>query len=203
MKFSENLTPEQKEELASVYDLAETCKYDAHHAKFVTELSLQLFDVLRDVHHLGDKERFWLICAGLLHNIGWVEGKKHAKKSQQIILNTSLLHMKNKERLIIGSISRYHCGEIPDIRHDHFAALRPQEQTTAMILSAILQIAEALDHTHQQKFTQCKISVTENKVKLKLKANAPCSDEIQLAKDRSKLLRDAIRHKIQFTVTPS
>ena len=52
------------------------------HVKFVTGLALQIFDELNDLHHLGNKERFWLICAGILHSIGWVEGgKNHAKKS--------------------------------------------------------------------------------------------------------------------------
>jgi len=204
MKFSENLTSKQKEKLASAYNLAETCGYDTPHVKFVTELALQLFDGLGEMHNMGAKERFWLVCAGLLHSIGWVNGgKNHAKKSMEMILNTSLLHLKNKERLIVGSISRYHCGEAPDLKHDHFAALQPHEQTTVTTLAALLQVAEALDYSHKQKFTKLKVSIKKKRINILLKANTSCSEEIKLAEDRCELLAKALDHKIRFVVKPS
>ena len=201
MKFSENLTSKQTDKLASAYALAETCGYDTPHVKFVTGLALEIFDGLSELHHLGNKERFWLICAGILHSIGWVEGgKNHAKKAQEIILNTSLLHLKNKERLIIGSIARYHCGENPNIKNDHFAALQSNEQKITTLLSAILQVAEALDVSHKQKFTTLKITIKKNRINLLLRATTSCSDEIKLAKDRSKLLKKTLERDIRFIV---
>lgn len=204
MKFSENLTAKQKNKLASVYNLAETCGCLTPHAQFVTGLALQLFDELSELHGLGSKERFWLTCAGLLHSIGWVNsGKNHAKQSLEMILNTTLLFLKNKERLIVGSIARYHCGETPDPKHDHFAALQPDEQTSTTILSAILQVAEALDHWHKQKFILLKVTLKKKTIKISLKAETTSSKEIKLAEKRCRLLEQALQREIRFVVKPT
>ena len=50
----------------------------ARHAAFGAskKLSLELFDALQDLHKLGKRERCWLECAAILHDVGlpqWTE----------------------------------------------------------------------------------------------------------------------------------
>ncbi len=161
MDWSASLDPEQNPELKAVFELAKTCGYEASHCNHVTQLALQLFDQLQEIHHLGDQERFWLTCAGILHDIGWIEGwQSHHKTGLQIILSTPILPFNNRDRLMVGSIVRYHRKALPSTRHDHFAALEETERRTVKILAAILRFANDLDRSHQLvvQHIRCKIS---------------------------------------------
>ncbi len=107
----------EDEYLQPAIHLAEYCKYDANHAWQVTKLALQLFDDLFTLHHLSTEKRYLLACAGILHDIGWINGwKNHHKSTLEIILNTKLLPFDSKMRLLIGSIARYHRGALPSLR---------------------------------------------------------------------------------------
>jgi exopolyphosphatase/guanosine-5'-triphosphate,3'-diphosphate pyrophosphatase len=151
------LTAEQIQALELVNNLAQTCTHEFDHAKHVTYLALRLFDELLHLHQLGAEQRFWLQCAGLLNDIGWVEGwKEHHKASLQIILSTPLLPFSGKERLIIGSIARYHRRALPDLKHDHYKALEPDEREIVNKLAALLRLADGLDSTHLRRVRDIK-----------------------------------------------
>lgn len=156
----DRLDPEQHPELKPIFELAETCTYEASHSIHVTRLALQLFDELHQIHQLGDNERFWLTCAGILHDIGWTEGwRAHHKTGLHIILSTAILPFNNRDRLIVGSIVRYHRKALPSTRHDHFAALEETERQKVKILAAILRFANGLDRSHRLivQHVRCKI----------------------------------------------
>ena len=141
---------DEERRLRMVRRLAESCEYEEEHSRHVTQLSLQLFDELRSLHYLGAEERSWLLYGGLLHDIGWVEGRKgHHKTSLRLILNGLDSPFDERERRIIGSIARYHRGALPKDKHDHFAALSPIDQYRVTILSALLRVADGLDRTHR------------------------------------------------------
>ena len=127
-----NKMPEHRQEnprLHPVMQLAQICEFEAGHSRHVTFLALRLFDELQPLHQLGPEERFWLQAGSLLHDIGWVEGwRSHHKTSMRIILSTPMLPFSNKERLIIGSIVRYHRKGLPKAKHDNYAALPPASQ---------------------------------------------------------------------------
>jgi exopolyphosphatase/guanosine-5'-triphosphate,3'-diphosphate pyrophosphatase len=111
---------------------------------------MRLFDELKELHGLGAEERFWLQCAGILHDIGWIEGQKgHHKTSLRIILAEQHLPFDERERNIVGSIARYHRRKLPNKGHRNFAALRRDERQKVKALSAILRVADGLDFTQQ------------------------------------------------------
>jgi len=160
-----DVQPEEKERLLSVIHLAETCNYDVDHTHRVTQLSLLLFDDLASVHNLGMRERYWLEYAALLHDIGWIEGQKgHHKVALRIILTTPMLPFDSKERLIIGSIARYHRRALPNLSHDHFATLSPEEQQIVQILASLLRLADGLDLTLQNRFRELSCKVTKRRI---------------------------------------
>ena len=120
------------------------------------------------MHHLGYPERDLLHYAGILHDIGWVEGwKEHHKVSLRIILTTQLLPFTNKERLMVGSIARYHRKALPDLKHDHFAALTPPECSVVELLSGILRLADGLDHAHQNRVRDVTLRASAHKITIR------------------------------------
>ena len=136
--------------LQAVLQLAKGCDYEVAHTHQVTRLALQMFDQLGSLHGLNEKSRFWLQCGALLHDIGWMQGRKgHHKASLQIILDTDILLFNQQERLIVGSIARYHRKALPKEKHQHFAALSASDQRRVSALSAILRVADGLDNTHR------------------------------------------------------
>ena len=160
-----DVTTEQESVLQSCIRLAQSLEYPAEHTHQVTRLALRLFDELSSLHGLGTVERHWLHCASLLHDIGCVEGwKGHHKTTLRIIQSTQLLPFSSKERLIIGSIARYHRKSLPDIKHDHFAALEADEQARVMALSAMLRLADGLDSTHQSRVQDILVDITKKKI---------------------------------------
>ena len=134
----------------SARELAKTCLTDMRHTEHVTRLALQLFDQLKELHQMGEVERNWLEIAAVLHDAGWVEGwQAHHKASLRIILKSPLLPLDQHQRLIIGSIARYHRRALPSLEHDHYAALGDAERKLVDWLAAILRLADGLDSTHQ------------------------------------------------------
>jgi exopolyphosphatase/pppGpp-phosphohydrolase len=191
------LSADQQPILQSVLRLAQTCEYDAHHTLQVTRLAVQLFEEFQPYHHLLEADRLHLVYAGILHDIGWIEGQHdHHRTSLRIILTTSMLTFTNKERLIIGSIARYHRKSLPDPKHDHFAALDSDEQIKVSIMASFLRLADALDRTHRQRVKNFSCRITPKRITLTCQTAAPASEEYQAALQKGDLLQKLYQRKL-------
>jgi exopolyphosphatase/pppGpp-phosphohydrolase len=193
-------TIEPSSPLTAVLQLAKTCDFDSAHTNQVARLALRLFDELQPLHNLSPKERNWLHYAALLHDIGWIEGwKEHHKVTLRIIMTTPLLPFSNKERMIIGSIARYHRKSLPDLKHDHYAALSEEERTIVDLLAAILRLADGLDASHQGQVCDLTcIKISNKKIKLSCSAKAETKEEIQAALDKSDLLKKVFHRGLEI-----
>ncbi len=112
-------------------------------------MALQLFDGTGELHELNGEMRFLLRCAALLHDVGWTGGRKgHHKTSLKIIAGSPALPFSRRERLVVGSIARYHRKALPRKRHAHYAALNAGDRRAVRVLGGILRVADALDRSH-------------------------------------------------------
>jgi len=197
-----NKMPEPRQEnprLHPVMQLAQICEFEAGHSRHVTFLALRLFDELQPLHQLGPEERFWLQAGSLLHDIGWVEGwRSHHKTSMRIILSTPMLPFSNKERLIIGSIVRYHRKGLPKAKHDNYAALPPASQRVTSQLSAFLRLADGLDRSHCSLVSDLSCRISDNKITIFCKVQQPAEDELASAMGKSDLLRKVYKKKVDI-----
>ena len=181
-------------EEAAVLQLARECHYEEGHTNQVTRLALRLFDELAALHGLGPRERFWLECAGLLHDIGWIEGQEgHHKTALRIIRDSRILPLGRRERLIIGGIARYHRGALPKEKHEHFADLAPADRETVRALAAILRVADGLDRTHGDVVRDLSCQVTEKSVTLRCQVTGPAEEERQAALAKGDLFEQVFR----------
>lgn len=192
-----NLDNQQQIDLKAVVALAKTCDYEAGHSYQATRLALLLFDDLEPLHKLGLEQRFWLECAGILHDIGWIEGwHEHHKTSQRIILTTPLLPFSNRERLIIGSIARYHTKALPNIAHDHFASLEPEDRQVVCVLAACLRLADGLDHTHHNRVKDLRCKIKPKKIIVVCEAISMAEEEAIAAQRRSDLMAEVFQRPV-------
>jgi len=199
MEFINQITPEQDATLQTVLHLAQTCEYEAQHTHQVTRLALRLFDELQPLHGYGITERLQLHYASILHDIGWVEGwKEHHKKGLEIILSTQMLPFDGKERLIIGSIARYHRKALPDESHDHYAALNETERTIVKKLGGCLRLADGLDRSHKSLVHDLTCKINPERILMRISTYGAALGEEAAALKKSDLLEMAFERKIVF-----
>ncbi len=188
----------QNPEIEPVYKLAESCLYEAGHAHQVTKLAVALFDELQPLHGLGQHHAFLLICAGLLHDIGWLEGGKgHHKATLRLILQSGLLPWDVRQRLIVGSIARYHRKALPKPTHDHFAALSQADQKDVYTLGGILRVADGLDRTHRSVVRRLTCHADEDSIAIHCYTSRPAEAECIKAQTKGGLLRIAFKRDLE------
>lgn len=197
MDFMKTLNNEQVEIIRAITTLSETCGYEVEHTRHVTHLALRIFDDLQDLHQLSQHHRFWLLCASLLHDIGWSEGwRGHHKTGLRIILETPMLPFDHKERLIIGSIVRYHRRALPDLKHDHYAALDIAERMVVDRLAAILRLADGLDRTHRRLVRDIACNFSDGKIMVQCVCRVPAHQEEEYGREKGALLEKVFKRKL-------
>jgi putative phosphoesterase len=185
--------------LASSIDLAKSCGYESDHADQVMTIALNLFDELQPLHELGPDERFLLQNAAILHDIGWINGqKKHHKTSLRIILEDPTLLLDEREKLIIGSIARYHRAALPNKKHSHYSSLESSERKIVSVLAGILRVADGLDRTHQRVVKSVKCEVMLDKIVIRCLVARSSEADRQAALDKGQLLEKTFNKKLSI-----
>ena len=119
------------------------------HCRHVTMLALRLFDDLQHLHGLGLHDRFLLGCAGDLHDIGWKYGQQgHNRRGAAMVFTDETLPFDLKERGLLAFIVLSHRGKIRLVKDPYLDFISPEYRKNALMLSAILRIADGLDYPH-------------------------------------------------------
>jgi exopolyphosphatase/pppGpp-phosphohydrolase len=195
-----HLTPSDGDDdqvLDAVRKLSEVYTYSVDHIQHTTDLVLTLFDELAPLHRLGPKERFWLRCAALLHDIGKPQGNKgHHKTARDIILETPHLPFEQPERKIIASIARYHRRAWPKDKHDLFSSLSPVHQRAVIILASILRVGDGLDSPHRGNVESLSCRFSPDEITIKCMVKKKAKKERKRALQKGKLLEFAFERKL-------
>lgn len=166
---------ERKEKIQSDHDftndiiccaknMADRYHCNRAHTDNVTYLALNLFDSIRKIHGLGKRERLLLEIAIILHNCGDYIDLNHCKEnSYQIIMSTELIGLSHKEREIVAQLVHYSTDNFPRFSH-YMDGIDKDTYIKLSKLFAIFVIANALDKSHTQKFSDVKISLKQNKL---------------------------------------
>jgi putative phosphoesterase len=160
-----------KSTIDKVRTAARAFTFDESHAEQDRKLALMIFDQTRQLHSLESKERYWLECAAILHDIGLSRGTKgHHKSTLRLILNDPQLPFTYEERYIIGSIARYHRKALPSKKHFNLKPVNPIERQKIAILSSILRVADALDSSHKSVVQKISVKSFPNHIVLRITA---------------------------------
>jgi len=135
--------------LSAARSLGRKYQYDEIHAERVRQLSMVLFDELKDEQRLNETHRLYLEIAALLHDIGlFVSSRAHHKHSYYLISSSELFGLRKHEMDVIANIARYHRRALPQRSHIPFISLDRNERVIVSKLSAILRVVNALDKDH-------------------------------------------------------
>ncbi len=191
------LEKQNESRIEEVLKTARSFNYNEEHSSQVTRLAMRLFDELAELHGFGAGERFWLQCAGILHDIGWIEGQKgHHKASLRIILAEPHLPFDERERNIVGSIARYHRKKLPNKGHSHFAVLPRDERQKVRGLSAILRVADGLDFTQQSLVKDITCEVSPEQVTINCTVSGEAEIEEKRAMEKGDLFEKVFNRKL-------
>lgn len=143
------------------------------HVQMVSVIALTLFDSMKKIHGLGQRERLLLECAVYLHDCGkYVSLVDAAECNYQIIMATEIIGISHTEREILAQVVRF--NTLPMESFESLARrtnLGLAEYLTVTKLAAILRLANAMDRSHLQKVEQIKAAVHEEELRINLITN--------------------------------
>lgn len=147
LKFSHNF---EDDILTTSRNMAKRYRCNTTHCQMVERYALDIFDITRKYHGLGNRERLLLQIVTILHDCGkFISLREPADCSYNIIMATEIIGLAHSEREMVANIVRY--GQI-DFEYDN-------DNVLVAKLTAILRLADAMDRSHRQKMTDCKVNV--------------------------------------------
>ena len=146
--------------------------WEPDHAVQVRKLALTLFDQLKDLHTLGDRERRILEAAALLHDIGFsVSEAKHHKHSYRLIRAQKLPGFTADEVELIANVARYHRKAHPKKKHANLSQLSRKERVVISELSGILRLADGMDRSHLSSVKELQCRMEDDQLFVEVKGN--------------------------------
>jgi exopolyphosphatase / guanosine-5'-triphosphate,3'-diphosphate pyrophosphatase len=174
--------------------------YDAPHAHHVSQLALNLFYQLHDLHQLPEKYASVLNAAALLHDIGlFIAGPKHHKHSYYLIKSSGMKSFNKLDLELVANVARYHRKAHPSPKHLGFSQLAPANQDAVRKLSALLRVADALDFRREQRISSVSCALDKDKtLTISAAASANIGEEIEWALKRGKLMQEVFNLKLSL-----
>lgn len=169
------------------------------HSLHVTALALSLFDQTATLHQLGPHERALLEYAGLLHDVGWKYGEKgHSARSRDMILRDEYLPLDLPGRALVGIAARAHRKGVVPEDDPLYRVLPTSDQRSAIVLSAILRLADGLDYLHSSAVDGIGCMVTPGVIIITVQARTDVSAERLRAQAKSDLLARALGRQVEI-----
>jgi exopolyphosphatase/guanosine-5'-triphosphate,3'-diphosphate pyrophosphatase len=171
--------------------------FDENHGQQVARLASALFDQLKPIHGMGEKERRILRTAALLHDVGgFVSYKGHHKHSMYLIARAELPGFTPREMHLMGAIARYHRKAAPSTLHPEFSQLPAADRERVRRCAALLRVADALDKEHRQKIQDVNVSVKGRIVQIRVEGANDLLLEQWALKKKDDLFRDVFSFQI-------
>ncbi len=182
----------EAERAESLEQVCQKYLYDAPHAQHVSQLALNVFYQLQNLHQLPEKYTSILSAAAMLHDIGlFISHPKHHKHSYYLIKSSGLNSFSKLDLDLVANIARYHRKAHPSQKHLPFSQLSPGNQNVVRKLSAILRIADAFDYKREQRVKALTCTLKKSKA-LTILATAATSlkDELNWAAKKGRLIQE-------------
>lgn len=150
--------------------MAKRFRTDKRHVEHVERLSLSVFDQMAEVHRLGKRERLILQVGAILHNVGkYVTMHNDSSLNYHMIHSADLIGLSPEDLEMVALLGRYHNNNWDD--SVVLERLSESEKLILFKLSAILEIANAMDAGHQQKIRRVDLKISRSKVRFRIRTS--------------------------------
>lgn len=144
---------------------------DSSHKRFVTKVSMQLYDAMKPIHRLDDHYRLLLEIACKVDDIGnFINPQGHYRHSAYILEANPLIGLSREDNEVIAEVSRYHSSETPEVDQPHYRHLDSAIQLPVAQLAAILRVADSLDDSRLQKILHVSLKLVGNDLEIHVRA---------------------------------
>lgn len=172
--------------LVACRNIAKRFSTDKEHIQGTTKLALTIFDSMKKIHGMSNRERLLLQVVVQLHDCGkYISLNNVPENSYMIVMATEVVGLSTEERTIIANTIRYNAGAFPsyDELSEH-AGISISQFLVISKLTAILRIANALDRSHYQKILSMKAVLKDRVLQLMLDSDLDLSLEVGLLKNK-------------------
>ena len=144
--------------IAAARNMAKRYKSHMSHNQAVERYALGIFDAAKKYHGLGKRERLLLQIAVNLHSCGkFVTMKDNSESAYNIIMSTEIIGLSHEERKVIANAVRYNQEPFS------YEVVKDNMLLVAKLV-AILRLANSMDRSHQQKLSDCRITVRDDEL---------------------------------------
>lgn len=138
------------------------------HVALVDMVAAAIFNGMKKIHGLGNREQLLLRIAVLLHDCGkYISMSNVGECSYNVIMSTEMIGLSHVEREMIANIVKYNTSRFP--QYESFcrnSSLDKQQYLTVAKLTAMLRLANAMDRSHLQKVENIKAAVKDSQLVL-------------------------------------
>lgn len=193
----------EKDILASVANINKRYMGSRKRSESMENVALTIFDSMKKVHGLKNRERFLLQLAARLYDCGkYISMVNVGECSYSIIMATEIIGLSHQEREMVANIVKYN-----RVDFDYYSEIgtRSQLDRNAYLviakLTAILRLANGLDRSHKQKFKTIKAQMKDSELILSVDTAADITLEKGLLADKAQFfeevfsIRPVIRQK--------
>jgi exopolyphosphatase/guanosine-5'-triphosphate,3'-diphosphate pyrophosphatase len=162
----------QLEREDALIELATRYQADLRHAKHVRHLAVQLFSALKRLHQLPATYAEWIAAAAMLQEIGmYVNHTGRHRHAQYLISHSEIFGYTAQERNVIAAIARFQ-GKSKPTAEDRVVKLLPAGEYDHLPKAVmILRIARALNQGRNSAVKQVIVTISGERVALRLKTN--------------------------------
>lgn len=185
--------PGDNEIITSAESIADQYRVEYNHRHQVETFALHIFDQLKSVHHLGNRERLLLNVVCIVHDIGnFVNSFAHYVHSAKLIQSLDFYGLSDKEQAMVAMVAQFHSTKTPVAGSYQAEVERFNKKERLLIakLTAILRIADALDDSRSQKIRAISLSLRENEVIITATTNINILLETWTFKQKSTFFMD-------------
>lgn len=159
----------EKDIVACALNISKRYMGSRKRAETLESITMTIFDSMKKVHGLGNRERFYLRIAAILHDCGkYISMMDIGETSYHIIMATEIIGLSHMEREIVANVVRY--NHSPFGYYDNMQSKSMSNEAYLIIakLTAILKVANGLDRSHKQKLKGVRATLKEEELILTL-----------------------------------
>lgn len=183
--------------------LGRSFDFEEAHSRQDARMAVRLFDLTTELHGLDDEYRDLLYCAGLLHDIGYIEGyDRHHKTAYRLIMDADLPGLSDRQKRIVANVARYHRGSQPQLKHAGFASLDDDDREVVRVLGALLRLADGLDRTHELLVRDVSVTVEPERLLVLVDCRAVdgCEAELWAAEKKGRWLGELFGRRVSCEI---